>query len=335
MIKKAKLFFILLCGICAALSAQEPNSSKNPLMIIIPLGYDFMRLEEQTLHSPSAGIGFLLGKENLPFTEVEQRFMGMALYKPFIFTETPEYSVEGEQASSDLPKLYHQIQAEFDGRIKRHQLLFSFQSSSNEPVIGGLHTFNIGGGWGYELIRQPHVSLILGALVAVSDFGITLPGGGVWPLLPLPFVRFGVDTQWFASSFDFLGDPSLTFTVAPKSKIRLTGDMRMKKFRSIDDLLCEFTLWYRFFDSGHKLGDFAGIGLGFKNGGKDFALSGSETEDFGFRQRSVFATLDLSILKIQGGWIFDSQYIVDNEKSGNPGKGFFISVGGMIPIGTR
>jgi hypothetical protein len=194
-----------------------------------------------------------------------------------------------------------------------------------------LSTFQAGFGWGYEVIRQPHISLIIGAALGVSDFGITLPSGNQWSVLPLPLIRFGIDTQWFVSSFDFLTGPNLFFTVAPKEKIRFTADMRMDKFRNINDLIYEFTVWYRLFNTEHKLGSFAGIGAGVKHDVMDFVLS-RDSSNFDLEQISVFAVIDLSIVKIQGGWIFNSTYRLDGEKTGNPGKGFFISVQGTIPI---
>ena len=324
-----KMTAIFILAFCAAAGfADEAGVAKSPFTVFFPVGYDVIKLDRQIVHSPAAGAGFLMGSQDIPFTEVERRFFGLALYQPFIFREAPD---------SGLPKLYHDIGGLFDGRINRHQILCIFQASSNEPVAGGLNTFQIGAGWGYEVIRRQHVSLILGAVLGVSNFGDMLSVEATVPVLPLPLIRFGIDTRWFASSFDFITGPNFEFTVAPESKFRLTGDMRMDEFRSFDDLICEFALWYRFFGSEHRLGDVAGIGAGFKNDVKDFSLANTEmrAKDFGLLERSVFAVLDLSILKIEGGWVFDSRYLVDGEKSGNPGRGFFISVQGLIPVINR
>ena len=327
MLRKTVIALLLLCVIGAVLPAQEAAEPQDPFTLFFPLGYDLLRLEEQTVHVPAFGAGFMLGEKDLPFTEVERRFFALALYQPFFFRET----------MTGLPNQFHQIDAIFDGRINRHQLLFIFKSAADKPVAGGLNTFQTGIGWGYEVIRRQWVSLILGAALCISDFGITLPSGTAWPVMPLPLIRFGIDTKWFSSSFEFLTGPNFDFTVAPEKRIRLTGDMRMDYYRNIEDLICEFTLWYRFFDKGHKLGDFAGIGAGFKNDILDFDLSGPENraENFELLQRSVFAVLDLSILKVQGGWVFGSHYLVDGKKSGNPGSGFFLSVQGVVPVSIR
>jgi len=81
----------------------------------------------------------------------------------------------------------------------------------------------------------------------------------------------------------------------------------------------------------HKLGDFAGIGAGIKHDMKSFVLFHNAAV-FELQQTSVFGTIDISILKIQGGWIFNSDYLIDGEKRGSPGKGFFVSAQGIIPI---
>ncbi|MDR1212295.1 MAG: hypothetical protein LBK40_08715, partial [Spirochaetaceae bacterium] len=155
--------------------------------------------------------------------------------------------------------------------------------------------------------------------------------GAAWPVLPLPLIRFGIDTSWFVSSFEFLTGPNLSFTVAPKERIRFTADMRMDNYRDIGDLVGEWVLWYRLFPAEHKLGDFAGIGAGLKNDSIDFALS-RNGEKFELQQSSVFAVLDFTLFKLQGGFVFDSRYLLDGEKTGSPGRGFFLSVQGMVPF---
>jgi hypothetical protein len=302
------IVFLLLACTITVLSGQEQEQDAERLMLFLPVSYDLLRLEKQTLHNPGGGLGFILGEQDQPFDKIERQFFGIALYQPFFFTQ---------ELSSDLPKQLHQIKAIFDGRIKRHQLLAILKSSSDNP-FSGLNTFRAGVGWGYEVIHKPQVSLILGGLVGVSDFGFDLPSGDPLPVMPLPLIRFGIDTQWISASFEYLTGPYLDFTIAPKERIRFTADMSMENFRSIADLVCEYTLWYRLVALDNKLGDFAGIGVGFKNDLKSFDLSRDKAErrpeTFELQQSSVFAVIDLSFLKIQGGYIIDSNYLIDGKK---------------------
>jgi len=315
----------LLCLIATANSfaletdVQTSQNEDTSSFFLLPFGYDFLRLGDQNIHLPAIGGGYMSGERNIPFDEVEHRIFGIAMYRPIQFSEAP---------LSGMDKLIHQIDFLADWRIKRHQLLLVFKSAADKPVFGGLNTFQAGMGWGYEVIRKQHVSLILGAALGISDFGIPSP------VLPLPLVRFGIDTQWFTSSFDFLTGPNLEFTITPNGRIRLTGDMRMDHYRNINDLVCEFILWYRLFDAEHQYGDIAGIGLGFKNDSVDFFLS-DDSISFELQHSSVFAAADLSLLRIEAGWIFESRYLIDGIKTGSPGRGFYLSIQGIFPIAKR
>jgi len=320
------LFISLLCCFVTMLPGQESEPEKNPFVIFLPIGYDYMRLNGQTVHRPAAGIGFMSGEQDLPFNQVENRFLFMAMYMPSIFTEKPQ---------PEIPKLYHEISGLFDGRLGRHQILAIFQSNSDRP-LSGLNTFQVGAGWGYEVIRRSNVSLILGSVLVVGDFSDMLPFEISTPIMPFPLIRFGIDTEWFASSLDFITGPNLEFTIAPKERVRFTGDIRIETYRSIADFNCEFTLWYRLFKPDHKLGDFAGVGVGFKNELVGFNLSNNiQGDTFELQQSSISAALDLSIIKIQAGWVINSNYLLDGERSGSPGNGFMFSIQGMIPVINR
>jgi len=314
MIKVSFLIFL-----CLFLAINVTGQEREDSFFIIPFGYDFFRFGEQSIHSPIIGAGFLFGEQDIPFDEVERRFLALALYQPFFFREEP---------SEGLPKHFHQIDAIFDGRINRHQLLVIFKSAADKPVAGGLNTFQAGIGWGYEIVRRPNVSFIIGAALGVSDFEIS---GISSPILPLPLVRFGFNSQWVTASFDFLTGPNLDITIAPRERIRFTADMRLDNYRSINDLIFECILWYRLFDENHRLGDFAGIGIGVKNDSVDFVISSNDTT-FELQQNSVFAVADLSLLKIEAGWIFNSRYLINETITESPGRGFFISIQGIIPI---
>ena len=319
----------LLCAVATFCFAEDQIDDNTPFVFLIPFGYGFFQSGDQTIHKPALGAGFLYGEQDLPFDEVTRRFLGIALYQPMFSKQEP---------LSGVPKLLHQIDFLMDGRINRHQLLLIFKSAADNPVAGGFSTFQAGAGWGYEMIRQPSFSLIIGGALAVGDFGLELPSGSPLPLLPVPLIRFGVNTRWFVSSFDFLTGPNIEFTIAPKEQFRFTADMRMDNYRSINDLICEFTFWYRLFDNNHRFGDFAGVGLGFKNQSYEFALSSMETS-FALQQTSIFAVADVSLLKIEAGWIFNSRHLLDGKEfrpmNNSLGGGFYLSIQGIIPISIK
>lgn len=310
------LFMALLCLICA-----ESLKANNPLLVI-PFGYDYVNMGRHEIHFPVFGVGYLTDEKDKSFTDIEKRFLILALYRPFFFKEEPLLNE---------PKNYHQIDALFDVQMLRHQYLLIFKASSDKPITGGLSTFQAGLGWGYELVRKENFSFILGGALGVSDFGINTPSGKIVPVLPLPLIRLKANTNTFSSSFDFLTGPVFSCTILPKKKIRLTSEVRMDYYRSMNDIISEFTTWYRPFGVEESLGDFAGVGVGFKNDSVNTFISNDKVS-FEVQQSSLFAVFDLSILKIEYGKIIKSRFLIDEETTGKQGKGYYVSIQGVIPL---
>jgi hypothetical protein len=215
-----------------------------------------------------------------------------------------------------------------DGTQGNHHYLVLFKSEADKPLLGGLESFQTAAVYGYRLLDTQHNSLVLGAGLAVSDFGIELEDGRPWPLIPVPLVRFNHESRLLSASFDFITGPNLSFTLMPESRVRLKTDMRVDQFRDIRDLIFETELIYRFFGKDHPTGDFAGISVGIKNEGYGFAAE-EKDEPVEFNYYSVFGTLDITLLKFTGGYVFDSRERYNGDDSCKLGKGYFLSLEGM------
>jgi hypothetical protein len=306
-VKKTALLFFVVSVFGAHIFADE-----DPGVHIIPMAsYKHFDLEDQTAQIPGIGFGVTAGDYGKGFTAIHNSFFGMGMYQPIIFS--------GGQKN----EVYHQIDVLLDRRIERHQLLGIFRSASDKPVSGGLHTFQTGAGWGYEIIRNSRISFIAGLMAAAGDFGFPSP------VVPLPLLRFGLDTTWINLHFDFLTGPNLSMTIAPEKRLRFTADFGMAYYRGIEDLLSNCVLWYRFFDKDSAAGDFAGLGIGIKNDGFGFDLSASKDSKYEMQHSAVFGVFDISVLKMEAGYVFDSRTIVDKEKCGSPGKGFYFALQGI------
>jgi hypothetical protein len=249
---------------------------------------------------------------NIPLEIFRAAAVFAAFYQSYLFKEN----------QNRYPNVYHAITSMAERKIKRHQMLGLFRSLSDEPVYGGLRTFQAALGYGYELVRNNSVSLTLGAALGISEFDI---GGGVTtPVFPFPLVRLGFTSSLINISFDFLTSPSLDIVIAPENRIRVNGSFYMVYYRDIQDLLFDCTLWYRFFTKKHAMGDFAGIGVGIKNSGEDFKLS-EKDKIYEMNYYSVFGILDLSFLELSGGYIFNSGERHGNNAAQSLGGGYFIS----------
>jgi hypothetical protein len=178
--------------------------------------YTYIHLEEQAAHTPLFGLAVMAGDYGNPFTEIHKSFFAAALYQPVFFS------------NGGMNATYHKIDLLLDGRIKRHNVFGLLHAPSDKPIAGGLHTFYAGAAYGYEIIRRDTVSFILGATLAIGDFDVDLPNGDPLPVFPMPFIRLSVDTRWFDMGFEYMLGPSLTFVIAPESRIRFTADMHME-----------------------------------------------------------------------------------------------------------
>jgi hypothetical protein len=318
--RKAVLLFLFIYAGHIVYAQEEPE--RRAFSIIPMASYDYVHLDEQAIHSPSLGIAVTAGDYGNDFTDIHRSFFGVAKYQPVFFKQNAGKGT------------FHQIDLMLDGRIERHQLLAMFQSDSDKPAVGGLHTFQAGAGWGYEVIHNSSVSLILGAALAAGDFGIELPNGEPLPVTLLPIVRFNFTSKWFDGAFEFLTGPELSFTIAPEKRIRFSGEIEIDGFESINDVTGEGILWYRFFPESSgvapsSLGDFLGIGLGIRNDSFGFDLTGSNKDTFESQYTSIFATVDATALQISAGYIFDSRELYNDTMIRNTGQVFFISVQAM------
>ena len=286
--------------------------AENETHIIPIINYDYFLLETQAYHSPGVGLVFTMGNMEPVFPEERNNFAIAAFYKPYIMMEEMDY-----------PSFAHGIEFMVNRRIRSHQILGQFSAQSSDPVYGGFHTFFTGVGYGNELIRNEHFSLTLGAGIAVGDFSEIF--GQRFYCFPIPIVEFNMDYPWLNLGFEFYTEPALSITIAPKSRIRFTGMFTTPAFRNIEDLFFECTLWYRFFGSDHKLGDFAGLGIGVMNNGMAFTVS-ERDKTYELSYYAAFAKLDLSFLQLSGGYILSGREIYDLDTRKDAGKGFFVSV---------
>jgi hypothetical protein len=303
--------------ILAALQAVFADEEQTKDFSIMPvLFYEYLRFEEQQVHSSGEGIVFTKGNMTPPVSEDRDSLMISGLFKQYFVMESRD----------GYDYLYHDINIRVERKIKQHIILGILSSQAAEPFYGGLHTFIGGLGYGYELIRNETISLTLGCGLGVGDFGLELPNGTVWPVLPVPTVRFNAKSSWVNFSFEFLQNISTAFTFFPESKIRLTGIFSIDPFgiRSIRDLYFDATLWYRLFSKESKMGDFAGIGLGFKNSGFGFTLPDKE-KSYAVNYYSADGILDLSFLQLSAGYSFNGIEIFDLVNINKIGNGFFIS----------
>jgi len=312
---KQIIFSCLLVMSAMPAFAEIQYEAKPKSVQIVPLAqFEHLSLTTQQIQSP--GVGLLIKNEDLMFS---------GLYTQYVFEKPLQHG---------FPSRYQSIDMLLDVKKGRHQYLGIFKSASDQPVSGGINTYQAAAVYGYEMINKPHLSFMLGGGLAVGNFGIETSDGKNWPLVPVPLVRVNYHTDWLDTKFEFMTSPNLNFTLAPRGHVRLNGDFRMDQFRDERDLIYEVALEYRPYSEQDKLGDFAGVSLGIKNDNYGAFQLGNEADDESLEvhYKSLYAAVDVSVLKISAGYAFDGRALYREKLKQDMGEGYYVSVQAMYPF---
>lgn len=305
---------LLLIYSMAAFAQNQNETDSNAVQIVPLVQYENLSLTSQSVQSASGGL-LINGSD----------FMLVGLYTKHVLKEPLRYG---------FPRRYHTMEALLDGRKGRHQYLGIFQSESDQPVSGGINTFQAGVVYGYEMIQKRNLSLVSGGGLAVGNFGIKTSDGKNWPLIPVPLIRLNYHSNWLHGKFEFLTSPNLSFTLAPAGRVRFMGDLRMNQLRDARDIVFECALAYRPYSSRGEQGDFVGLSVGTKNhnyGAFNLGNKGQK-ESLEVHYYSLFAALDVSLLKISTGYAFGGRSLYRETQKQKMGEGLYVSVQGMYPF---
>ncbi len=300
---KGVTIFLILFGFSAAIGAQT-NEHQEKTNYIPLFGYEYLSLGRQSVHAPTGGLAVQSDDTDI-----------FGLYGQHNFSDDFE---------KESPKKYHSIDVFHTTKKDRHQFLSVFKSSSDQPVIGGLSTYQIAALYGYEWIRTGSFSLSAGGGLAAGDFGINLPDGSVLPVIPLPLIRMQYSSQLVNMSLDFITGPNFSATVGPESSIRLITDLRIDRLRDERDLIFDCSLAYRFFHADHEYGDIAGISAGIKS--DEYNFDNHNGNSTGIQYYAAYGTVDITLLQLSAGYTFAGIERHNEEKPLSLGDGFFVTL---------
>ena len=295
--------------------AENPHEENSKVLQIVPLlQYENLSLTSQGVQSSSAG---------LLINGTDFQFVGM--YTQHVFKEPLQYG---------FPQRYHTIDMMLDKRQDRNQYVGIFNSESDQPVSGGINTFQAGALYGYEVIYKPKLSLVLGGGIAVGNFGLKTPGGKNVPVIPVPLVRFNYYSDLLVAKFEFITSPNLSFILAPKDRVRLSVDLRTSQLRDSRDAIFVCALAYRPYTDQDEHGDFFGVSIGITNNNYGAFTLGHEGEEESIEvhYRSLFAAVDVSVLQVSAGYAFDGRSLYRETQEEDLGEGYFISIQAMYPF---
>ena len=316
---KKGLLISLIFALTIPLIAQNGKEKDDGVDVIPILNYNILSLDKRVVHVTGGGMAVMVGEMEPETVEETDNLLAVGLYGCHILKDRPIF---------DYPDSYHSIEIILQRKVQRHQYYALFQSYSDMPITGGLHTFAFVSGYGFEFIHNNGHSLALGASLGITDWGIEFPDGGAWPVLPLPFVHYEFTSQWFDFSFDFTTSPMLDFIIAPEQKLRFNGSFMLTNLdvKSPRDLKFDASLEYRFFSDDSPIGDFAGVRTGVLGEDYGYDLGGNDNKSLQVSWYAVYGTLDLSFLEITGGYAFTGQERYGDGCTNELGDGFYFKV---------
>jgi hypothetical protein len=279
----------------------------------VPLAqYERMNLSSQSVESLTTGL--VINSDN-------------ALFVGMVSTHSFEESI-----GSGIAKRYTAVDVLFDVTRGRHQYMAIAKSESDQLLNSAVENSLAAAVYGYELIQDSNISLVIGGGLALGDFGIETSNGSNWPLIPVPLVRLNTQSDWLETQFEFLTSPNFSFTLAPQGHVQVKGDFRMDQMRDLRDVIFETTLEYRPFSEGSEVGDFAGLAVGFKNDNYSAFMnnknSGNDSAEVQYQ--ALFAAIDLSLLKVTTGYAINGQTRFSDTENETLGEGFYFSIQGMF-----
>lgn len=300
---------VLLAVTSTSVAQNDSTRDEEPTTQTLALfGYDHLSLDDLAIRSPSLGLAIIQPDRNVVGLYTRHQVTG---------AEAPEYS-----------DTYHSLDLMLEAQRERHHYLGIFNSTSDQPVRGGLSTYMAGAFYGYEFIESDRFSLIAGGGLAIGDFGITTRSGDVWPIIPLPILRLHYRSPLLSATTDIIGSPAFSAVLGPNHHWRLITEARVSELNSARDVIFDLSANYRFFLEDHPYGDFAGIALGVKNDGYAFQLS----EDKGTYEVDYlagYARVDLSFLTLTGGYVVSGREHLNDAEPVTRDDGYFVSLQGM------
>ena len=316
---KKGLLISLIFALTIPLIAQDGQEKGDGVDVIPILSYNILSLDKCVVHVTGGGAAVMVGDMEPATVEETDNLQVVGLYG---------YHILEDQPLLNYPDSYHNIEFILQRKVQCHQYYALFQSYSDIPIAGGLHTFAFVSGYGYEFIHNNRHSLVLGTSLGITDWGIELPDDGAWPVLPLPFVHYEFTSRWLDFSFDFTTSPMIDFVIAPEQKLRFNGSLMATNLdvQSPRDLKFDTSLEYRFFSDDSPIGDFAGVRAGVMGEDYGYDLSGTDNRSLQVSWYAVYGTLDLSFLELTGGYAFAGQERYEDGHTNELGDGFYFKV---------
>ena len=269
---------------------------------VIPVvGFDMLQLEKESfILTPSGTLQFMRTKNASSTSKQPDMIAGGASYSQSIFTK----KIEGYDE-----RQFHSISVFSQVVAGKNTFLLQLAMSGAKP-FGSYKNLNGALMYSRQFIKTDSISLSAGGGVIAADMGLKIGGVELF-VIPLPLLQFAYTSEYFNAGFDWVGLPSVNFTLLPHKMFRFKGSCSLGGFDLPADLkfdcaVCCYPL------TKTKMGDFMSISAGITNSQKGFKIDNDNS--LKYQYYSVYGELGLTLVTLRAGYAFGGKQTLTVKK---------------------
>ncbi|MBO7638093.1 MAG: hypothetical protein J6S91_03865 [Treponema sp.] len=313
---------ILLGNIFAggSLSILTAEDAKDYDFDLIPtIKSEMLQLgEENYLLSPSGSLQLMWTKSEESDSKAPDKITGKVSYSEDIFTK----GIEGYDE-----KLFHGLGLFGKVVCGKNSFLLKVDGRGANP-FGSYKNFEGLLMYGRQLVKTDSINLTLGGGLAATDTGINIKGVNLF-VVPMPMVYFNYSGEILEAEFEFIGLPSLRFTLLPQNMFRLIGNCSLAGFDLPTDLRFDCAISCFPLKEG-PMKDYLSISAGISNNVNKFRIDTDNS--LKHQYYCAYGEINATAISIRAGYAFSGKEILsaNGEKTKRDYEGgFYASIQGM------
>ncbi len=304
-------------GSFSTLTAQDTKDFE--FNVIPTLKFEMLQLGEGNyLFSPSGSLQLMWTKNEESDSTAPEKITGKVSYSQDIFSK----GIEGYDE-----KQFHGLGLFGKVVCGKNSFLLKLDGRGANPFesyknFEGLLMY------GRQLVKTDTLTLTLGGGLAATDTGIKIKGANIF-VVPMPMVYFNYSGEIIATEFEFIGLPSLRFTLLPHKMFRINGNCSLAGFDLPTDLRFDCALSCYPLKEG-PMKDYLSFSAGISNNVSKFRIDADNS--LKHQYYCAYGEINVTAISIRAGYAFGGKQILsaDGEKSKRDYKGgFYAAIQGM------
>lgn len=177
-----------------------------------------------------------------------------------------------------------------------------------------------------QIVKTESFSFVFGGGIMAGDLDRSIRGVNIYAI-PFPVFSLNYHNDFVATSLAFMGEPSFSLELFPKSIVRFDGKVSLVGFDSVKDIAFDCAIRAYPFNNT-ALGEIISIAAGVLNTKETYKLANKD--EYGFQYYSAYGELNATFLTLRCGYNFNGSKIFNKEVKGDMYNGIFASVSAMF-----